>query len=146
MKRIFVFVCLLIAFYLGMVQEGVRSQAIPRMWAETLLEVSTHEIPKPTRVQVKLDRWEPGTETGRHSHPGPAVFIMIEGELEEIRQGGGTRTLGPGQVFWNPGRTEHNVRNLSGRTARAVVVHLDPAPSGRAEGHLEVAPKKRTPG
>lgn len=45
MKRIFVFVCLLIAFYLGMVQEGVRSQAIPRMWAETLLEVSTDEIP-----------------------------------------------------------------------------------------------------
>lgn len=130
MKRIFIFLCTLIAFYLGMVQEGVRSQATPRMWAETLLEVSTDEIPRPTHVQVKLDHWEPGAETGRHSHPGPAVFIMIEGELEEIRQGGEeTRSLRPGQVFWNPGRTEHNVRNLSGRVARAVVVHLDPARS-----------------
>ena len=57
-------------------------------------ETYLYFLPKPTRVQVKLDHWEPGAETGRHSHPGPALFIMIEGELEEIRQGGEKREGG----------------------------------------------------
>lgn len=32
------------------------------------------------------------------------------------------------QVFWKPARTDHNVRNVAGRRARALAVHLDPAP------------------
>ena len=128
MKRTLVLLCVLVAFALGIAYERVRSQATPRMWAETLFDLSTAEIPRPARVQVRHDHWEPGAETGRHSHPGPAVFVVIEGELEEIRQAGETRTLKAGQVYWNPARVEHNVRNVAGRLARALVVHLDPAP------------------
>lgn len=129
MKRILVLLCVPVAFVLGVAHERVGSQATPRMWAETLLDLSTAEIPRPTRVQVRHDQWEPGAETGRHSHPGPAVFVMLEGELEEIRQGGQPRALKAGRAYWNPARVEHNVRNVTGRPARALVVHLDPAPS-----------------
>lgn len=72
--------------------------------------------------------WEPGAETGRHRHPGPTVFVMLDGEVEEVLGDGRTRGLKAGQAFWKPARTDHNVRNASGRSARAVAVHLDPAP------------------
>jgi quercetin dioxygenase-like cupin family protein len=101
-------------------------QATPRMWADVVLDVATEEIPRRTRVHVNVDHWEPGAETGRHTHPGPVVFVMLEGELEETLADGRTRRLEPGQAFWKPPRTEHNVRNRSDRPARAVAVHLDP--------------------
>lgn len=129
LKPTLIATCVFTAFALGIFYERAGTQAPPRMWAETLLKLTTDAIPRPTLVEVKHDRWEPGAETGRHSHPGPAVFIVLEGELEEVLQGGETRSLKAGQVDWKPAQREHNVRNVSGRMARAVVVHLDPARS-----------------
>jgi quercetin dioxygenase-like cupin family protein len=127
-KRMVTVLCVLTAFALGILHE--RGGATPRMWAQTLLELRADAIPTPTRVQVQHNRWEPGAETGRHSHPGPVVFIMVEGELEEERWPGGRRqTLEAGRVYWKPVPIDHNVRNATDRMARAVVVHLDPAPS-----------------
>jgi quercetin dioxygenase-like cupin family protein len=79
------------------------------------------------RVVANLDHWEAGAETGRHTHPGPTAFILLEGELEETLADGRTRTLQAGQGFWKPARAEHNVRNVGGRPARALAVHIDPA-------------------
>lgn len=127
MKRVVV-ICVFFAFAAGIAVERVRGQAEPRMWADVLLDLSTDEIPKRARVHVNLDHWEPGADTGRHTHPGPTVFVMQDGELQEILSDGRTRTLKAGQVYWKPAGTEHNVKNISGRLARAVAVHLDPAP------------------
>jgi quercetin dioxygenase-like cupin family protein len=129
LKTTLIVTSVLTAFALGIVYERADSQAPPRMWAETRLKLKTDAIPRPTLVEVKHDQWEPGAETSRHSHPGPAVFVMLEGELEEILPAGEIRTLKSGQVYWKPAQREHNVRNVSGRMARAVVVHLDPARS-----------------
>lgn len=128
MKRSLVALSVLLAFGGGMAVEWVRGQAKPRMWADVLLDLATEEIPKRARVHVNLDHWEPGAETGRHRHPGPTVFVMLDGEVEEVLGDGRTRGLKAGQAFWKPARTDHNVRNASGRSARAVAVHLDPAP------------------
>jgi quercetin dioxygenase-like cupin family protein len=102
-------------------------QAKPRMWADVVLDVTTEDIPRRTHVRANLDHWEPGAETGRHDHPGPAVFVMLEGELEETLADGSTRTLKPGQAYWKPPRRAHNVRNTGDKPARALAVHLDPA-------------------
>lgn len=118
---------LLVAFAAGMAVDPLAGQTRPRMWADLLLDLSIEEVPKRARVRVNLDHWEPGAETGRHTHPGPTVFVMLEGELEEVLGDGRTRTLKAGQAFWKPARTDHNVKNLGGRTARALAVHLDPA-------------------
>ncbi len=119
--------CAVLAFGGGMAVERAGSQTRPRMWADVLLNLTTHEIPLPTRVHANVDHWDPGAETGRHTHPGPTVFILLEGELEETLADGRTRVLKAGQGFWKPARTQHNVRNRSDRPARAVAVHLDPA-------------------
>jgi len=102
------------------------SQSPPRMWAEVLLQRATDEIPRKVELHVRHDRWEPGAETGRHQHPGPAILYILEGELlEETRDG--TVTLKPGQAVWRAARQEHNVRNRTGTLARALAIHLDPA-------------------
>lgn len=126
-RRAFVVLCVCIAFASGIVVEHARSQSKPRMWATVLLNFNTDKIPKRTRVHANLDYWEPGAETGWHNHPGPTVFVMLDGEVEETVKGGQTRKLVPGQAFWQPARREHNVKNVGNGRARAVAVHLDPA-------------------
>jgi len=116
-----------VAFVAGLVAGQVRAQGKPRMWADVVLDVATDEIPRRTRVHVNVDHWDPGAETGRHTHPGPVVFVMLEGELLETRADGSTNVLRAGQAFWKTPRTDHNVRNVSAQPARALAVHLDPA-------------------
>jgi quercetin dioxygenase-like cupin family protein len=119
---------LVLAFGGGLAAERGFGQASPRMRVEVLLDRTTDQLPRPARVQARLDHWTPGAETGPHAHPGPVVFVMLEGALEEVFPDGRTRTLTAGQAFWKPPREAHNVRNRSGRPARALAVHLDPAP------------------
>ena len=116
----------LLAFAGGFAAGSVRGQTKPRMWADVLLDLSTDEIPRRARVHTNMNHWEPGAETGHHTHPGPTVFVMLDGELEETLTDGKKRTLKAGQGFWKPPRTDHNVKNVSDRPARALAVHLDP--------------------
>jgi quercetin dioxygenase-like cupin family protein len=118
--------CALAAFGAGIAVERASGQDKPRMWADVLLNVTARDIPTPTRVRVNTDHWEPGAETGRHSHPGPALLVILDGELVETFADGRTRALKAGQAVWNAARTEHNVRNAGARPARAIAVHLDP--------------------
>jgi quercetin dioxygenase-like cupin family protein len=98
----------------------------PRMSAQVLLDVVSDELRwQETRVRVHLDTWEPGAETGRHEHPGPALLYVLEGELQELHADG-PRRLGAGTAVWNRGRVPHNVRNPGARVARVLAVHLDP--------------------
>ncbi len=126
-RHLIVVFSLLVAFAGGIAAEHARSQTRPGMSADVMLNVATGEIPKPTRVHANLDHWPPGTETGWHSHPGPTVFVMLDGELEELVERGQTRKIKAGQAFWHPSRRAHNVRNVGERPARALAVHLDPA-------------------
>lgn len=117
-------------FLLGIaatVVSGAVGQARPRMWADRLVDIVSDDIPRRTRVWVNVDHWDPGAETGRHTHVGPSILVLLEGELEETLGDGQTRTIKPGQGYWKPAHTEHNVKNPSGKPARAIAVHLDPA-------------------
>lgn len=117
----------LVTFVIGILVGQAGGQAKPRMWADRLLDVVTDELPRKARVVTNMNHWDPGAETGRHTHPGPTVFVLLEGELEETLADGSTRIIRPGQAFWNRSRWQHNVRNASGQPARAVAVHIDPA-------------------
>ncbi len=118
---------ILLALLLAFVAGVAVGQTKPRMWADVLLDVTTDQIPKRTHVRANLDHWEPGAETGRHEHPGPVVFVLLDGELEETLTDGSKRTIKSGQAFWKPPRQAHNVKNVSDKPARALAVHLDPA-------------------
>ncbi len=119
---------IVLAFAAGSTVGRVRAQVSPRMWADVLLDLSTDEIPKRTRVRVNLDHWDPGARTGRHSHPGPTLVVVLEGELEEVLPDGQRRALRTGQACWKRAGTEHDVQNRNPQPARALAVHLDPAP------------------
>jgi quercetin dioxygenase-like cupin family protein len=115
------------AFSLGVLIGQASGQAKPRMWADRLLDVVTEDLPRKARVVANLDHWDPGAESGRHTHPGPTVILVLEGELEEVQADGRTRLLRPGQGIWDGAKTTHNVRNRTGQPARALAIHLDPA-------------------
>ena len=121
-RAIPVLLAALLAFAAGLAV----GQAKPRMWADVVLEVTTDQIPRRTHVRANVDHWEPGAETGHHEHPGPVVFVMLDGELEETLADGRTRILKSGQAVWKPPRQAHNVKNVGARPARALAVHLDP--------------------
>lgn len=102
------------------------SQAAPQMRVEIVLQRLVNDIPQPANLQVRDDRWDPGSETGVHEHPGPVILAVIEGELVEETPSG-RNTLRAGQVFWRPARQTHNVKNVSEKPARVLAIHFDPA-------------------
>jgi quercetin dioxygenase-like cupin family protein len=111
----------------GLLVASAASQARPRMWGDALLQITTDQIPRKVAVRVNDDHWEPYAETGQHRHPGPTIIYVLEGELSETAREG-TSALKAGQAVWRAPQHEHNVRNLTGRPARALAIHLDPAP------------------
>ncbi len=104
-----------------------RSESKPRMWSDSLLRMTTDQIPRRTALRVNDDHWEPGAETGRHRHPGPTIIYVLEGTLSETTPQG-TTLLKAGQVVWRPAGHEHDVSNRTGHPARALAIHLDPVP------------------
>ena len=98
----------------------------PQMRAEMLLQRVVTEIPQPTNLRVHDDRWEPGSETSMHDHPGPAILAVVKGELIEETPDGQS-TLRAGQVYWRTARQMHNVKNVGSKPARVLAIHFDPA-------------------
>lgn len=117
---------MLAAFFVGFLVGQAGGQVKPRMWADRVVDVVTDELPRKARVVANVGHWDPGAETGRHTHAGPTVFVLLEGELEETQPDGRTRTLRGGQGIWNRARTAHSVRNVGGQPALALAIHLDP--------------------
>ena len=117
----------LIVFGAGLWGGNTLAQPRGRMWTNILLRSVADDIPRKVRVQVNDDHWEPGAETGTHRHPGPTIIYVLEGELSESA-GSATTRLRAGEAVWRPARHEHNVRNIGGRPARALAIHLDPVP------------------
>ncbi len=125
MRRGWLIAWTLVVFGVGLWAGGALGQSRPRMWTAVLLRTVADSFPGRVVVQVNDDHWEAGAETGAHRHPGPTVIYVLDGELSEVA-GGESTVLKTGQAVWRPARHEHNVKNVSGRPARALAIHLDP--------------------
>ena len=80
-------------------------------------EMGTHEITMDDAsnvVVVKL-MWEPGGTSGWHTHPGPVIWSVVEGELHvENEDDRVVRTYVAGDVGVSRGQgNNHNVTNAS---------------------------------
>jgi quercetin dioxygenase-like cupin family protein len=65
----------------------------------------------------------PGAESGRHFHPGPEHFYVLEGALVLEADGHEPATLHKGQAGHNPPEHVHNVKNASAsEPAKALAV------------------------
>jgi hypothetical protein len=76
----------------------------------------------------------PGGSTGWHSHPGPAIALIKNGELTLYSSDDPTctgRTFGAGQGFVDSGQGHvHIARNLTSQTTEVWVTYLDVPPGG----------------
>lgn len=104
---------------------AVLAAARPAMRAEKKLDLTTTELRGRMRVTLNIDHWDPAAETREHRHPGPTIFYVLDGELEETSPEG-VRTLKAGDAVWNAANRPHNVKNRGAASARALAVHLDP--------------------
>ena len=76
----------------------------------------------------------PGGHTGWHSHPGPAIALIKNGELTLYSGDDPTctgRTFGAGQGFVDSGQGHvHIARNLTSQNTEVWVTYLDVPPGG----------------
>ncbi len=63
----------------------------------------------------------PGGATGRHSHFGVEMIIMIEGELDVLIDGEAPKRLKAGESLVIPTGKVHDARTVSSGTAKAAV-------------------------
>jgi quercetin dioxygenase-like cupin family protein len=78
---------------------------------------ATQVILENASVRVALLTFVPGGATGRHQSIESEIGIVLEGELT-VESPTGRQRLGPGEVYWMPGLTPHDVRNEGGRPAK----------------------------
>ena len=78
---------------------------------------ATQVILENPSVRVALLTFAPGGATGRHQSVESEIGIVLEGELT-VESPTGRQKLGPGETYWMPGLTPHDVRNEGGRPAK----------------------------
>jgi len=76
------------------------------------------------QLRIRTITFEPGGVAGFHSHKQrPAFAYILQGSLTELRQGGYSKTLGPGGIITESRDVEHWAENRGG--AKVVLVGVD---------------------
>lgn len=93
-----------------------------------------------TRVQGDSDLYvtqhtfQPGGQTGWHSHPGPSLITVVEGTLTVHHPGCTVETFSAGESFTDLGSGDiHNVRNEGATEAKDIAVQIVPHGAPRRE-------------
>jgi quercetin dioxygenase-like cupin family protein len=85
-------------------------------------------------VYVTLVTFQPGAQTGWHSHPGPSLITVIEGTLTVYKDDCTFTTYGVGESFTDIGCGDvHNVVNETGMEAKDVAVQIVPHTAPRRD-------------
>ena len=76
------------------------------------------------QLRIRTITFEPGGVAGFHSHKQrPAFAYILQGNLTELRQGGYTKTLGPGGIITESRDVEHWAQNRGGD--KVVLIGVD---------------------
>src|SRR5262245_30938810 len=67
---------------------------------------------------------QPGSESGKHTHPGEEVAYVLEGTLSVEFQGKPAMTKKAGEGFIIPAGTVHNARNTSKAPAKVLATYI----------------------
>jgi quercetin dioxygenase-like cupin family protein len=83
-------------------------------------------------VYVTEVTFQPGGQTGWHSHPGPSLITVTEGTLTVYHDDCTFQTYSVGESFTDLGCGDiHNVRNETGAEAKDVAVQIVPHGAAR---------------
>ncbi len=101
-----------------------QTSVAPKAKSTLLLEQKLEGLPGYV-VQVVLVEGPPGWVGGRHYHPGHLFGYILEGSYEFNFDNMTSRTVGPGEVFYESPNTVMQSRNGSdSEWVRDVVFHL----------------------
>jgi len=71
--------------------------------------------------------FQPGAETGWHTHPGPTVVVVKNGALTEYHSNGCITVHAAGSVFFETKGEVHNAVNQTGEVVEVFATFLSPA-------------------
>ena len=77
-------------------------------------------------LQAKLV-FQPGGDTGWHTHPGPVIVVVKSGALTEIHRNGCVTVHPAGSVFFESEGEVHRAINQTGMPAEVYVNFISPA-------------------
>lgn len=77
-------------------------------------------------LQAKLV-FQPGGDTGWHTHPGPVVVVVKSGALTEIHKNGCITVHPAGSVFFESAGEVHRAFNQTGQVTEVFVTFISPA-------------------
>jgi quercetin dioxygenase-like cupin family protein len=66
----------------------------------------------------------PGSEVGRHTHPGDEIGYVLEGTVLLTQDGKPAATLTQGAAFHIPAGTVHNATNSGSKPARILATYI----------------------
>ena len=81
----------------------------------------------PSDVLQTLLVFQPGGETGWHSHPGPVVVIVKSGALTETHSNGCVTVHPAGSAFFEAKGEVHNASNQTGGVTEVYATFISPA-------------------
>jgi quercetin dioxygenase-like cupin family protein len=85
-------------------------------------------------LYVTQHTFQPGGQTGWHSHPGPSLITVVEGTLTVYRDDCTFETYSAGESFTDLGCGDiHDVRNEGATEAKDVAVQIVPHGAPRRE-------------
>ena len=83
----------------------------------------------PSDVLQALLVFQPGGDTGWHTHPGPVVVVVKTGALTEIHSNGCTIVHPAGSVFFESRDVVHRAINQTGDVTEVYATFISPAGS-----------------
>lgn len=81
----------------------------------------------PSDVLQTLLVFQPGAETGWHTHPGPVVVVVKSGALTETHSNGCVTVHPAGSVFFEMADEVHNAANQTTSVAEVYATFMSPA-------------------
>jgi len=68
--------------------------------------------------------FQPGAESGRHTHPGEEFGYVLEGTIELMEDGKPARRLKAGDFIFVPANTVHNAKNVGTGMLRVLSTYV----------------------
>jgi quercetin dioxygenase-like cupin family protein len=101
---------------------GLAGQAQPS-FTRTMLQDHPLSIKDRHAVMSRSD-FQPGAESGRHTHPGEEFGYVLEGSLELTIDGKAPQRLKAGDAIFMPAGAVHNAKNIGTGTLRVVSTYV----------------------
>ena len=116
----------LLAMVVVVVALGVAAaarQAAAPTFNRTMLQDQPLSVKDHHGVMSRSD-FQPGAESGRHTHPGEEFGYVLEGTIELMEDGKPARRLKAGDYIFVPANTVHNAKNVGTGTLRVLSTYV----------------------